>query len=216
MSSSVESISSSSSHVVVDLTLEYDCSEYSCVYTGYLNTKMLGSGKYGQYLDTRDGQVYRTVTIGSQTWMAQNLSYITANSRCYEDDPVYCYRYGRLYYQNEAMTACPEGWHLPSGEEWDELKEYVASEIGGYAEVGNGLKSFETWSVEIGTDAVGFSGVASRYFGKVHVCGGSHGVYWTSDECEYRCLLNDKAVLYSYWEAYSVDWGMSVRCILDD
>ena len=213
-SSSLEG-SSSSSHLVIDLTQEYDCTEYSCIYKGFLNKKMLGSGIYGQYLDTRDGQVYRTIKIGKQTWMAQNLNYISAKSRCYLDEPTACYTYGRLYYQKEALTVCPEGWHLPSPYEWDALEDYAAREVG-YEEVGNSLKSVSTWTGETGSDLFGFSGLASRYFGNVHVCGGAHGVYWTSVDYEYRCLLNDRSDLYTYWESYSDEWGMSVRCILDD
>ena len=207
---------SSSSRVVIDLTQEYDCEEYSCVYKGFLNKKMLGSGMYGQFLDTRDGQVYRTVKIGEQTWMAQNLNYNSAKSKCYLDDYYACYTYGRLYYQEDALTVCPEGWHLPSPYEWDDLEKYAAHELGDYSGVGNSLKSIDTWSNETGSDLFGFSGLASRYFGNVHVCGGAHGVYWTSQKYEYRCLLNDRSDLYTYWESYSVEWGMSVRCILDD
>ena len=213
-SSSVSSSSSNTSSSSISLTLEYDCSEYNCFYTGYLNSKMLGSGMYGQYLDTRDGQVYRTVKIGSQTWMAQNLNYATPKSTCFKDDLGYCLIYGRLYYQEEALKACPEGWHLPSSDEWDELEEFAAADVGS-ENVGNSLKAVETWTREIGWDQFGFSGLASRYFGNVHICGGEHGVYWTSEQYEYRCLLNDRSDLYSYWEAYSVDWGMSVRCIQD-
>ncbi len=214
-SSSLASSSSSNGSAGIDLTVIYDCAEYDCVTTDYLNSKMLGSGMYGWYLDTRDNQVYRTVKIGSQTWMAQNLNYATEKSACYYDYDYYCSRFGRLYYQSEALTVCPKGWHLPSPEEWDELEDYVANELGDSTEVGNSLKSIKSWTNEMGSDLFGFSGLASRYFGEVYICGGAHGVYWTSKDCEYRCLLNDRSDLYSYWEAYSVDWGMSVRCILD-
>ena len=207
--------SSSNASTAIDLTVIYDCAEYDCVTTDYLNSKMLGSGMYGWYLDTRDNQVYRTVKIGSQTWMAQNLNYASKKSACYYDYDYYCSRFGRLYYQSEALTVCPKGWHLPSPEEWDELEDYVANELGDSTEVGNSLKSIKSWTNEMGSDLFGFSGLASRYFGEVYICGGAHGVYWTSKDCEYRCLLNDRSDLYSYWEAYSVDWGMSVRCILD-
>ena len=177
------SIKSSSSHVVIDLTLEYDCSEYDCVYTGYLNSKMLGSGIYGQFLDTRDGQVYRTVKIGSQTWIAQNLNYASENSECMYDHEYYCTQTGRLYYQSDALTVCPEGWHLPSSN---------------------------------GFDLFGFSGVATVFFGETNICGGIHGSFWTSDDYEYRCLLDDWGDLRAFRQTGSVDWVMSVRCILDD
>ncbi len=213
-SSSVKS--SSSSHVAVDLTLEYDCSEYDCVYTGYLNSKMLGSGIYGQFLDTRDGQVYRTVNIGWQTWMAQNLNYASEKSTCEYDHEYYCSQLGRLYYQSEALTVCPEGWHLPSSKEWDELEVYAAIELEDSTIVGDGLKSVKSWPNEVGFDLFGFSGIATSFFGKSDICSGVHGSFWTSDDYEYRCLLDDWGDLRSFKQASSVDWVMSVRCILDD
>ena len=70
----------------------YDCSKYSCFTTEYLNQEFLESGKYGEILDERDGQVYKTVQIGEQVWMAQNLNYYDSTSLsvknkswCYND-----------------------------------------------------------------------------------------------------------------------------------
>ena len=51
----------------------------------------------GSITDDRDNQTYKIVTIGSQTWMAQNLNYEAENSFCYKDDPANCTKYGRLY-----------------------------------------------------------------------------------------------------------------------
>lgn len=71
----------------------------------------------GTFKDSRDGKVYKTVKMGEQTWMAENLKY---GSRGYSYD----YKtYGWLYDWNNAQEVCPTGWHLPSVDEWKEMIE---------------------------------------------------------------------------------------------
>ena len=114
----------------------------------------------GSFMDLRDGRVYKTTTIGSQTWMAENLDYEADYSRCYGGDYAACAREGQLYEWKSAMIACPAGWHLPSKSEFETLFEAV----GGKSVAGKMLKSKHGWrdmsgkeSAGNGTDAFSFS-----------------------------------------------------------
>ena len=114
----------------------------------------------GSFMDLRDGHVYKTATIGSQTWMAENLNYEADYSRCYGGDYAACAREGQLYEWKSAMIACPAGWHLPSKSEFETLFEAV----GGKSVAGKMLKSKNGWrdmsgkeSAGNGTDAFSFS-----------------------------------------------------------
>jgi len=105
--------------------------------------------------DLRNGRTYRTTTIApagkdySKVWMAENLNYATPEHQyCYDDDLLNCVKYGLLYTWDAAMVACPDGWHLPSEEEWEALFVAVDGSITEYSEdntAGNKLKSTSGW-----------------------------------------------------------------------
>ena len=152
------------------------------VITDYLNPEK----NYGDLIDERDGQLYKTITIGDQTWMAQNLNFLyekgTSHSFCFGDDPANCEKYGRLYTWSAALDSaglysedglgcgggatcgyfpvlrgvCPEGWHVPSDKEFETLRSFVSS-AGDLQALG-----FAEWSGA--TNTSGFSAIPSGLY----------------------------------------------------
>jgi len=138
--------------------------------------------------DTRDNKTYKTVKIGEQVWMAENLNYEAKGSKCYDDKPANCTKYGRLYEWATAKTACPSGWKLPSYEEWEILGRTSGDMSDGDCPGcynTTRLKSKSGWSGSgNGTDDFGFSGLPG---GKQNPDGSSAGVgdlgiWWSASE----------------------------------
>jgi len=75
-----------------------------------------------KFIDERDSNEYRTVLIGDQWWMVENLRFSTRQSRCYQDSKNFCFECGQFYPFQEALLVCPKGWHLPSDNEWISLE----------------------------------------------------------------------------------------------
>ncbi len=168
------------------------------------------------YTDLRDGQIYPLVRIGTQTWMAANMNYETAwGSRCYGNDTSFCNLYGRLYEWESAIGVCPDGWHLPTMDEWLSLFERVSPHPGiklksqtGWYENGNGSDSFGFNLLPSGR----WRWFESEGFGHI----GRHASIWASDETDQSSA---RYVRFDYYgeDAYtytSDKWaGFSVRCI---
>ena len=170
-SSSVIEINSSSANTIPSKI--YDCNEYNCVPTTYLNPDI----EYGELLDTRDNQVYRTVEIGTQTWMAQNLNYKVEHSFCLKQKDSLCVIYGRYYPFSVAMDSvnqggcgngegcerqishqgiCPNGWHLPDSLEFDYFIKFISKDKN-EKYFSRAVRSKMLWSDSMGLDEFGFS-----------------------------------------------------------
>ena len=167
----------------------------------------------GTLTDSRDGQTYRTVKIGDQVWMAENLNFETDSSYCYNDSAEYCAKYGRLYEWSAAMDACPSGWHLPDTAEWKTL----LAAVGGDSIAGMKLKSTSGWNSDgNGTDDFGFTVLPAGGWGSKNFVGEA-AVFWTSewyegyDDYAYGIrLYTDTIVRKGYSNKYI---GSSVRCL---
>jgi len=192
--------------------------------------------------DNRDGKKYKTVIIGVQTWMAENLNYNTEDSKCYgeggkiiidvddkgkptatktlSDKEIrqMCENYGRLYDWTTAKKACPSGWHLPSENEWDVLWRIVGGKV-----AGKKLKAKSGWGLYEngnGTDEYGFSalpgggGNSNGYFSLV----GSGGYWWSTNESNSNDAYR-RNMSYShdnvYWSIVYKSYLFSVRCLQD-
>lgn len=137
--------------------------------------------EFGTFTDSRDGFEYKTVSLGDQTWMAENLRFLPAVSQLAEgsstDKHYYVYDYdgsdvesakatdnykvyGALYNWEAAQSACPAGWYLPSDDDFKTL-EFVLGmppveaeniEWRYGGEVGTKLKSKTLWYSDLGGD----------------------------------------------------------------
>ena len=140
------------------------------------------------FTDPRDGRSYDVVKIGSLTWMAENLNYETETSACPDGDSRNCKRMGRLYTWAEAKTVCPEGWRLPTNEDFAELISAANPAASGNAaqfytqsaqsldgnpgavsnEAGAKLKSRDGWFKKgNGSDEFGFNALPAGYRGAI-------------------------------------------------
>ena len=176
---------------------------------------------------------YKTISIGEQRWMAENLDYNVEGSKCYGNSADSCAKYGRLYTWTTAMGGassssanpsgvqgvCPVGWHLPSDGEWTTLTNYVGSGAG------TKLKSQSGWVDGNGTDEYGFSALpggtdaqGSGCYGAEWCDAGFRGSWWSatapaSDGATYRTMRYDIDYVHIY--TFYKSKFFSIRCVAD-
>ncbi|MBL7905114.1 MAG: hypothetical protein JNL22_08850 [Bacteroidales bacterium] len=196
---------------------------------------------YDYFTDQRDGEMYKTIKIGDQVWMAENLRYLPFVTEpdsgsptiplyyvlAYEGNDLaearasdYFDTYGALYNWEAAKIACPSGWHLPTEAEWMQLADFV----GGAGTAGDKLKESGTahWGLindEI-TDEFGFTALpggcclANGLFDGLE----SYAAWWTvtgidTAQASYILMTHNGTGMYTGMSIR--EHGFSVRCVKD-
>ncbi len=193
---------------------------------------------YGKWTDPEDGTVYRTLQLGDQIWLADNLNrgvmiYGVEDQQdngviekyCYDNNPVLCEKYGGLYQWDEAMQystqvssqgICPEGWHIPSDSEWKILEVFLGMS-------GEDANERLWRGIDQGVliQPLGETGFEALMGGNRFLAGsfsqiGSTGYFWTSTGTEGRHAwrrgvnINEEGI---YRSENHRSFGFSVRCI---
>lgn len=191
----------------------------------------------GSFVDSRDGQEYEVILIGEQCWMAENLNigkrvYLPNGQSdnniiekyCYSNNESNCDTYGGLYiwdeimkYQTDDITGiCPEGWHVPTFEDFSDLKVFA----GGTEIAGKRLKSRISWYDNgNGTDTYDFNALPGGHVSSNEFTGITKRARFPAS----RYYNNGDG--YSYYMTYARDDlgstriydgdAVSVRCVKD-
>lgn len=173
---------------------------------------------------SKTSKTYEFVKLGSQEWMTENLDEPVDGSRCYENDPGNCEKYGRLYTWADAMKVgidynrkelgeielphqgiCPDGSHIPSYDEWQQLYTYL----------GNHSKDKEFFTNQVG----GFYDYRGQYKNERY-----EALFWSSTEYDVSGTTYDfeYAWLWAFRRDFTIDQDNShkwtaayVRCVKD-
>ena len=184
----------------------------------------LATGVYAQtdiLVDARDGKQYKTIKIGDQIWMAQNLAYAheldhQLDSRkkerilSYGDSLALGDKFGFYYTCEAAQKSCPAGWHLPTRYEYEKLLNTFSSKKAAYFEL----------------QSEGHSGFNARMVGWFHVFDNERygefkfmnqmTMFWTAPAGK----RNSPAVVFNFLHKATIleeknSHGVSVRCVKD-
>jgi len=222
-SSSEEIVESSSSGINV-----VSSSSLNSVYDAVNNT----------LTDLRDGQVYKTVTIGSQVWMAKNLNYLPedtvgsiwagksvcggGNWKSLEEGD--CSIFGRLYEEDFTKreeyidSICPNGWSLPSKKQYENLISFLGEDANNKMKIANSIY----WNINDSTNQSGFSAIPAGYYSskgfnylnKEGVSVASFAFVSTGSNARNVISIQDDESDF-WWSSFNNYHYMSVRCIKD-
>ncbi len=189
----------------------------------------------GTWTDPRDGNEYGWVRYGDTDWMTVNMKYNVEGSRVYEDYDSRASvteenldKYGRLYNYPEAMEACPEGWRIPTDEDWRKLEQRLgmsASEANGREWRGNIARNMITLkgdTCDLGLQLGGYYTDHTIMSTSGYRFMGTYAFYWTATRDTdkdgtyyfYRKITYAKNSVYRESMEPEKQY-LSVRCVRD-
>lgn len=235
--SSSSAVESSSSVVESSSSLEIESSS-SIALSSSSETptvKSIYDAENNTLTDLRDNKVYKTVTIGEQIWMAENLNYMPEDTvgtiysggtvcgggaQNSKEDSEKCDIFGRLYLRKVALNKttasnrqgiCPDGWSIPKKEDWEKLISHLGENVV--------LKiKGDSWESTPGTNESGFSAIPAGNYNNSVIgydnLSRAYFFYWNSKSDPYFLRIRDEEndLYYSYGATYMM---YSVRCIKD-
>lgn len=212
--------------------------ELPCGFGGY-------TGAYGSITDSRDNQVYKTVVVGNQTWLAENLNYDvpgvyttgTVIDTINPNNP--CKNYGRLYdwatikngttsSSGKLQGICPNGWHIPSEQEIQTLELYLGMSQSAMNQTnqrgtdqGTKMKALTSWTSGARNNSSGFNVIGTGYYysqtGKFRYFNESNHI-WSSSEITGGTTVWARYIGTFggiYRGKYPKTYGFSCRCVKD-
>ena len=188
--------------------------------------------------DPRDGQIYKTVAIGTQVWMAENLNYLPedtvgsiwagksvcggGNWKSLEEGD--CSIFGRLYEEDFTKkeeyidSICPNGWSLPSKKQYENLISFLGEDANNKMKIANSIY----WNINDSTNQSGFSAIPAGYYSskgfnylnKEGVSVASFAFVSTGSNARNVISIQDDESDF-WWSSFNNYHYMSVRCIKD-
>lgn len=170
----------------------------------------------GSFTDPRDGQTYKTVKIGDQVWLAQNLNYVTEEGSWPLPGDSTGMQFGRFYTWEAAKEAVPPGWHLPSRQEFEKLAATL------------GVTDLPNWNdlypLLIKGGITGFDVQLTGSHNEAYSKRDRSASFWSSEKgwklfpfLKYPWRLSVRAPNYiNIGNGAESDLGFNVRCIRDE
>lgn len=201
----------------------------------YQNSNGIGAvdqSNFKTIVDNKDGTEYKTIEIGEQIWLAENMNYDSGDyqSACFNDDSTKCAEYGRLYDYAMALNVCPDHFTLPKAEDYEKLKTYIMSTQVGASAVAGLLKTYKEWprNVDYVTagntnhfNETGFSAYPVGYFDMSESTQWLHNTdevhFWVNRgedvKFSYMVIKNENDYFRSESVTNTNNYKFSVRCI---